>query len=48
MTAENMCTRFRDAINTTMENWIAPNRFQLYDVQEQLKKFNNKKSGISI
>jgi hypothetical protein len=48
MTAENMCTRFRDAINITMENWIAPNRFQLYDTQEQLKKFNNKKSGISI
>jgi len=48
MTAENMCTRFRDAINVTMENWIAPNRFQLYDTQEQLKKFNNKKSGISI
>jgi hypothetical protein len=40
--------RFREAIDATMENWIAPNRFQVYDVQEQLQKFNNKKSGISI
>jgi len=48
LTAEGMCDRFSQSINNTMSNWIAPSRFKLYDTQEQLKKFNNKKSGISI
>jgi len=48
MTAENMCMRFRQAVDTTMESWVAPSRFTLYDSQVQLQKFNNKKSGISI
>ena len=47
-TAEKMCARFRRAVDTTMENWVAPKRFNLYSVKQQLQKHKNKKSGISI
>jgi len=47
-TAEKMCTRFRESIDATMENWVAPKRFNLYNTRQQISKFKNKKSGISI
>jgi hypothetical protein len=47
-TAEKMCTRFREAVDATMQNWVAPKRFNLYNTREQINKFKNKKSGISI
>ena len=47
-TAENMCTRFRNSMDTVMQNWLPPKRFELFDAQVEKQKFNNKKSGISI
>jgi len=47
-TAERMANKFASSIETLLENWVAPKRFQLYDVQDQLKKSTNKKSGISM
>lgn len=48
LTAEQMCKRFTKAIESTLDNWVAPKRFNLYNVQKQIDKFKNKKSGISI
>mgnify|MGYP006274756305 CR=1 FL=1 len=47
-TAEHMCKNFSNAINTTLDNWVAPKRFNLYNVQKQVEKYKNKKTGISI
>ena len=47
-TAKNMCSKFHEAMHTVLENWKAPKRFKMYNVREQLQKFKNKKSGISI
>lgn len=48
LTAEQMCKRFTKAVENTLDNWVAPKRFNLYNVQKQIDKFKNKKSGISI
>ena len=47
-TAENMCTKFHNSVQTVLKNWTPPKRFTTYNVQDQLNKFKNKKSGISI
>ncbi len=47
-TAEKMAGKFSRAVDMVLEHWVAPKRFTLYNVKEQLNKFKNKKSGISI
>ena len=47
-TAENMCSKFHNSVQTVLKNWTPPKRFTTYNVQDQLNKFKNKKSGISI
>lgn len=47
-TAKQMCERFSKAIDITLENWVAPKRFQLYNVEEEISKNENKLTGISI
>ena len=48
LTAEKMAGKFSRAVDMVLEHWVAPKRFTLYNVKEQLNKFKNKKSGISI
>lgn len=47
-TAEKMCTRFRESIETTMQSWVAPKRFSLYNTQEESIRLKDRKTGISI
>ena len=47
-TAKQMCTRFAKAIDTTLENWVAPERFSLYNVRKESAKNKIKLTGISI
>ena len=48
LTAEKMAGKFAESIDTLLENWVAPNRFSLYNVKEHINKSKNRKSGISI
>ena len=47
-TAENMCARFRQSIDVTLNNWVAPKRFSLYNTQEESARLKDRKTGISI
>lgn len=47
-TAERMSSKFAECVDTVMQNWTPPKRFTIYNVKNQVNKFNNKKSGISI
>jgi glycosyltransferase involved in cell wall biosynthesis len=47
-TAQTMADRFSAAVNSVLDSWIAPKRFNLYNVEEETNKFKNKQSGISI
>lgn len=48
MTAEAMCQSMADAMDTVMANWKPIPRFTLYNVEQELAKRKNKKTGISI
>lgn len=48
LTAQKMAEKFSQAVDTVMQHWVAPKRFNLYNVKDQLNKFKNKKSGISF
>jgi len=47
-TAERMANKFASSIETLLENWVAPKRFNLYSVEEEVNKSKKKVSGISI
>jgi len=47
-TAVQMCKRFSTAVDTVLEYWVAPKRFNLYSVQEELERSKHKLTGISI
>lgn len=47
-TAEMMCERFSKAVDNVLVNWVAPKRFILYNTQEQLAKYSNKKTGVTL
>jgi len=47
-TAENMCNNFANACTTVLDNYVAPKRFKVYNVQEELDKFKNRKTGIVL
>lgn len=47
-TAEKMSNKFAACVNTLLDNWTPPSRFTVYDVKNQIQKYKNKKSGISI
>lgn len=47
-TAKHMCSKFSAAVDLIFDNWVAPSRFKLYNVKEQLNKFKKKKSGINF
>jgi len=48
LTAEKMSSKFSQAVDKVLDNWVAPKRFNLYNTKEQINKFKNKKSGISF
>jgi hypothetical protein len=48
MSAEMMCRSMADAMDTVLANWKPLPRFTAYNVQEELTKRKNKKTGISI
>lgn len=48
MSAEQMCTKFSAAVTKVMDNWVAPPRFLLYNVQTEIEKGKEKLTGISI
>jgi hypothetical protein len=48
LTAEMMCNRFITATSRVLENWVAPKRFSLYNVEKEIEKTKNRLTGISI
>lgn len=47
-TAERMCDSFAKACTTVLDNYVAPKRFKVYNVQKELEKVKNRKSGIVL
>jgi glycosyltransferase involved in cell wall biosynthesis len=47
-TAEHMANRFSVAVDQTLNNWVAPKRFTLYNVAEEVVKIKNRKTGITL
>ena len=47
-TADSMASSFRTSMDQVMESWVQPKRFNMYNVEDQVNKFKNKKSGISL
>jgi len=47
-TAEHMANRFSVAVDATLNNWVAPKRFTLYNVAEEVVKTKNRKTGITL
>lgn len=47
-TAEVMSNRFADAINKVITNWKPIPKFNLYNIQDELKKLTTFKNGIEI
>ena len=48
MSAPAMCTTIGDAMTEVLEHWKPLPRFSIYNVQQEVVKQNNKKTGISI
>ena len=48
MTAEHMCDRFRFAVDKVLLNWVAPDRFKLYNVRNEVEKYKHKLTGITL
>jgi len=47
-TADNMCSNFANACTTVLDNYVAPKRFKVYNVQAELDKYKNRKTGIVL
>jgi glycosyltransferase involved in cell wall biosynthesis len=47
-TAENMCGNFANACTVVLDNYVAPKRFKVYNVQTELDKYKNRKTGIVL
>jgi len=47
-TAENMCSNYIAACTAVLGNYVAPKRFNVYNVQAELDKFKNRKTGIVL
>jgi len=48
MTAEHMCDRFRFAVDKVLANWVAPQRFLLYNVRKEIENSKHKLTGITL
>lgn len=48
MTAEHMCNKFRFAIDKVLANWVAPDRFMLYNAKNEIEKSKHKLTGITL
>lgn len=46
--AERMAGKFSVAVDLLLENWVAPKRFSLYNMKEEIANKSKRKSGISI
>lgn len=47
-TAEVMCDRYAQATSTVLNNFVAPQRFKVYNVQEEVSKLKDRKTGIVL
>lgn len=47
-TAENMCSNFANACTAVLDSYVAPKRFKVYNVQTELDKYKNRKTGIVL
>ncbi len=48
MSARAMCQSFIDNCDMLLNNWKAPKRYNVYNVQEEIAKDNNKLNGIEL
>lgn len=48
MTAEAMCNNFITYCDLVMDNWVPPQRFKMYNVQQEVERFKNKPTGIEL
>lgn len=47
-TAEHMCNSYAKACTQVLNNYVAPKRFKVYNVQNELQKAKNIKTGIVL
>ena len=47
-TAEKMCERYAQATSKVIENYVAPEPFKVYNVQEELESYKHRKTGIVL
>ena len=47
-TAESMCDNYASACTAVLDNYVAPKRFNVYNVQAELDKYKNRKTGIVL
>ena len=43
-----MCSRYTKAINAVVDNFVAPPRFKVYSVKEEIETKKNRKTGIVL
>lgn len=48
MSATIMCKKYYTAMDLVLQNWLAPKRFNLYNVQEEIAKKKTRVTGINI
>jgi len=47
-TAENMSHRFSEAVSKVIDNYVAPKRFTVYNIQQHIEENKNRKTGIVL
>jgi glycosyltransferase involved in cell wall biosynthesis len=47
-TAEQMANRYADAVTKVVDNYVAPKRFEVYNVQTEIQQYKNRKTGIVL
>jgi glycosyltransferase involved in cell wall biosynthesis len=48
LTAKGMCERYSKAVNAVIDNFVAPPRFKVYSVKEELESKKYRKTGIVL
>jgi glycosyltransferase involved in cell wall biosynthesis len=47
-TAEYMCDNYAKACSKVLDNYVAPKRFKVYNVQTEIQKYKTRKTGIVL
>lgn len=47
-TAQEMCNRYAKVTAAVLDNFVAPKRFKVYNVQTEIEKYKHRKTGIVL